>query len=72
MNIRNIIKDRFTRWSKHLRKHNATPIITIGVSHGTNSGQLVLCTTEETTNEQVIIILSKTIGSLQENIAQQN
>lgn len=72
MNIRGIIKDRFTRWTKHLRKNNATPIITIGVAHGANAGQLVVCTTEETTNAELMILLSKTIGSLQEQIAGQN
>ena len=72
MNIKLIIKDRFTRWRKHLIKGNATPQITIGVGHGWNNGQIVLCCTEDRTDEELILFLRGAADMLESNLAKQN
>jgi len=42
-----IAKARLAKWGNQLASQNATPVVLIGIGHGSNSGQVVLCTLEE-------------------------
>ncbi len=72
MNIKLIIKDRFTRWRKHLVANNATPQITIGIGHGRTKGKIVLCCTEDRTDEELILFLRGAANQLESNLINQN
>ena len=42
-----ITAERLTCWSKHLEQEHATPIALFAVGHDHASGQLVVCTLDE-------------------------
>jgi hypothetical protein len=46
--VERINADRLERWRKRLNEAHATAIITVGVGHDAQAGDLVLCAPEET------------------------
>jgi len=59
-----ISKQRFSGWAKRFRDQTATPVVAIGVTHGRDKGKIVICVTEETTNEEAAAFLSYAAMSL--------
>lgn len=64
---REITEARLKRWAEKLAKHNATPILLVGVGHEHFSGDLVFCTleAEEMDTRMIVAILRKAIVKLQ-------
>lgn len=53
-------QDRLNRWGQRLISSNATPIILVGVGHGPNQGDIVLCTLEDMPDEYLELLLDYT------------
>lgn len=51
--IRSITTERLVRWTEKLIAQHATPALLLGIGHDHNSGQLVLCCTEDISDEDL-------------------
>jgi len=49
--------ERLGRWKNKLSAAHATPVCLIGVGHDHNTGQLVVCTTEEINDAELALML---------------
>lgn len=52
--VQEITAERLSDWGEDLNKANATPVVLIGVSHGENSGQIVVVTTEDMPEDTIV------------------
>jgi hypothetical protein len=52
VSVGEVIDDRFARWSKLLRSHNATPLLVLSLSHPEN--HLVVTTCEGIKEEEML------------------
>jgi hypothetical protein len=65
VDVKRINRDRLSSWEKQLTGSHATPFILVGVGHDHVSGQLVVCTTEDRSNTDIILTLQAVIAELQ-------
>jgi len=63
--IEAICQERLGEWTKRLVGEHATPIVLVGVGHDHKSGQLVLCTTEEMSNDEIMNFLAGALFMMQ-------
>jgi hypothetical protein len=61
--IEKICRDRLDRWIQNLVKEHATPVVLVGVGHDDQSGKVVICTTEEMSQEDIGLFL---VGAIKE------
>ncbi len=62
--IPEVNRDRLDRWSRRLTSSGATAVCLVGVGHGPNSGDLVLCTVEDMTDADLVDLLASAIITL--------
>lgn len=48
-----ITKERFERWAKRLSESHATPALLVGIGHDQVKGQVVICTLEDFSNDEI-------------------
>lgn len=65
VNVRKINHERLGRWEKRLNEHHSTPVVLVGVGHDQVSGRIFLLTTEERTDEEVILFLREALRQLE-------
>lgn len=70
--IETICKERLDKWAKRLVGDHATPVLVLGVCHDEKQGQVVLCTTEEMTEPELIIFVRGTLNILIKQQARKN
>lgn len=59
-----INQERLTRWKNRLNENFATPVIIIGVMHKKNKGTPIVLTTEERTDQEIILFLEDALRQL--------
>lgn len=69
--INKINVDRLTGWKDKLNKSHATPVILIGVAHDHNQGQIVVCTTEERSDQDILLFMREAVRQLETQITSQ-
>jgi len=55
---RDITRERLAKWSKHFTENTATPVVLVGVGHGEHSGKIVVCCTEDLSDEYLVAFLT--------------
>ena len=55
--IKAICVERLGRWTSRLTEHHATPMVLVGVGHDHKKGQVVVLTTEQMSDQEVIAFL---------------
>ncbi len=60
--------ERLDRWRALLAQEWATPALLLGISHDHKSGQLVICTVEDHSNDDVRRLLRKALALLEEDL----
>lgn len=63
MTTDDITKERLLGWRKKLSQSNATPIALLGVGHGPNQGQTVVCIPENGLTEAEIGRMMLMVGN---------
>lgn len=63
---RAVTKDRLAKWAERLGLENATPALLVGIGHGSKSGQIVVVSVEDLTNEYISGFLRYALNSLGE------
>lgn len=61
---REITRDRLERWIGRLDPATATPVLLIGVGHGTHSGELHVCVAEDILDAQLLYFLEFAHGEI--------
>lgn len=72
VNIKQINDERLGRWKNQLNRKHATPILIVGVGHDHNQGDLIILTTEERSDNDILQILLSIASSLKQKIDSQN
>lgn len=72
VNVESINRERLTRWKAQLNRHNCTPMVLVGVGHAHKEGELIVLTTEERTDEEILLFLMGAIQSLKTKIDSKN
>jgi hypothetical protein len=72
VNVRKINHERLGRWEKRLNENHSTPVVLVGVGHDQVKGRVFILTTEERTNEEVIIFLREALRQLEGDQIQKN
>jgi len=67
VNVRKINHERLGRWEKRLNENNSTPILLVGIGHQQVQGQVMILTTEDRTNTEIVIILKEALRQLEGN-----
>jgi len=70
--IKDICRERFSRWTGRMLQEHATPILALGVGHDGKSGQLTICTLEEMNDKQLLLFLSGAQLLLEKKIMEEN
>jgi hypothetical protein len=65
VNVRKINHERLGRWEKRLNENHSTPVILVCVGHDQVKGRIMLLTTEERTDEEVIVFLREALRQLE-------
>jgi hypothetical protein len=65
VNVKKITHERLGRWEKKMVLSHATPALLIGVGHDHVNGQIVICVTEDRTDNEIILFLQGAIKELQ-------
>jgi hypothetical protein len=60
-----ITRDRFSGWARILKRHAATPILAVGVSHGEHSGTVHVVQVEDMGNEELLAFLRFAVAELE-------
>lgn len=68
VNVRKITHERLGSWEKRLVNSHATPALLLGVGHDHVKGQLVVCVTEDRSNEEIILLLQGAITELKKQM----
>jgi len=55
---REITRERLAKWSTHLAECTATPAVLVGIGHGADAGKLVVCCTEDVSDEYLVGFLT--------------
>ncbi|WP_394794845.1 hypothetical protein [Armatimonas sp.] len=64
-----ITRTRLNKWGGRLEQHTATPMVMLSISHDTaTGGQCILSTTEDLTNEELILFVSEALNLLREQV----
>jgi hypothetical protein len=64
--IKTICQERLGSWQERLVESHATPAVLLGVGHDQHSGDIVICTVEEMSNENIILFLQDALTKLVE------
>ena len=56
--IEAICQELLGSWTKRLVGEHSTPVLLLGAGHDDKSGQLVICTTEEMSNDEIMDFLA--------------
>lgn len=62
--IETICRERLAGWQKRLVEEHATPVLLVSVGHDHKKGQVVLSTTEEMSDEEVMLFLQGALNVL--------
>jgi len=62
--VREIVDERLALWAKRLNENNATPAVLLGIGHDRTSGQIVVCTVEDFTNDELRYFLAYALKEL--------
>jgi len=62
--IDSISKQRLYSWKEKLNAEHATPVLLLGVGHDHNNGKIVICVTEDRSDQEIILFLEKALASL--------
>jgi hypothetical protein len=62
--VKEINHARLARWKDRLNESHSTPVILIGVGHDTVKGRLMVLTTEERTDGEIIAFLEGALKQL--------
>lgn len=65
VNVRKINHERLGRWEKRLNESHSTPVVLVGVGHDQVKGRVMILTTEERTDEEVITFLREALRQLE-------
>jgi hypothetical protein len=65
VNVRKINHERLGRWEKRLTENHSTPVVLVGVGHDQVKGRVFILTTEERTDEEVIVFLREALRQLE-------
>jgi hypothetical protein len=66
--VREICRQRLAGWTKKLVAEHATPVILLGIGHDGKSGEIVLCTTEDMSHENLeLFVRAALLGVMREN-----
>jgi hypothetical protein len=68
VNVREITHERLGIWEKLIINAHATPTLLLGIGHDHVKGQLVVCVTEDCSNEEVLMLLYGAIKELQKQM----
>lgn len=60
-----ITSERLAGWQKKLALENATPLALVGIGHGTSSGRVVLCITENGPSNRDIADMLRAVATNQ-------
>lgn len=63
MNPQQITTERLRGWQKRLSDQNATPLALVGVGHGQNHGQLILCIPENGPSDAEIAGMLRSVAN---------
>lgn len=63
---------RLAKWGETIVKEHGTPMLTIGVGHDHNAGNIILCMPEDLSDSQALLLLRGVIRALQGRCAAQN
>jgi hypothetical protein len=69
VNVRKINHERLGRWEKRLNENHSTPVVLVGVGHDQVKGRVMVLTTEERTDEEVILFLREALRQLEGDFA---
>lgn len=70
--IKAIIAERLGRWAAHLAREHSTPVVLVGVGHDHKRGQTLVLTTEQMTDNEVMLFLAGALRDLAEQRGQRN
>jgi len=62
--IEAICKERLGNWQGRLVNEHSTPVLLLGVGHDHKMGQVVLCTTEDMSDLEIINFVQGTLNLL--------
>jgi hypothetical protein len=68
VDTKKITHERLGRWGKKLATSHATPALLLGIGHDHVSGQVVICVTEDRTDQEIILFLQAAIDELRKGI----
>lgn len=72
VNVRKINHERLGRWEKRLNENHSTPVILVGAGHDQVKGQVMVLTTEDRTDEEVILFLREALRQLEADHVQKS
>lgn len=66
VNVKYINEERLGRWRVRMNRTHSTPVLMVTVGHDHNQGQMHVLTTEDMTNENLILFLTAALAQLQQ------
>lgn len=70
--IKAICVQRLGSWTSRLTEQHATPMVLVGVGHDHKSGQVVVLTTEEMSQQDIVAFLALAVHHLVKQQGQRN
>lgn len=70
--INKINVERLSRWKNKLNESHATPVVLVSVGHDHNNGKVVICTTEETTDTQILLFMKEAVRQIEQSVSAKN
>lgn len=70
--IKTICVQRLGSWTSRLTGEHATPVLLVGIGHDHKGGQVVICTTEEMGQKDIIAFLALAVHHLVKQERQRN
>lgn len=70
--INKINVGRLSRWKDRLNDTHATPVLMIGVGHDHYNGKVILCTTEDLTDSELLLFMQDACRQLEQKIIANN
>lgn len=62
--VKPINHERLGRWKDRLNENESTPVLLIGIGHNKVKGKIMVLTTEDRTDEDIIVLLVAALEQL--------